>query len=73
MCRLCIQKLEPGAPAPKEIAGVQTTIQLPDVPAHVKTWQDFVNWLKENPNIITLIISAILMLLGGIAPPQKAA
>lgn len=71
MCRLCIEKLDPAKAAPADLAGLRTTVTIPDVPRDVTSWQDFLNWLQEHPEIIAALISAILMLLGGIAPPQK--
>ncbi len=60
-----------GTQTPIDLPGQQVSIDLPDLPANVKTWQDFINWIMENPDVIQLIIAAILALLGGATPPPK--
>ena len=71
MCRLCIEKLDETKPAPKDLPGLRTTIDIASPPANVQTWQDFINWFYENPEILQAILKAILSLLGRIAPPAK--
>ena len=72
MCRLCIDKLEPGVAHKPDVAGQRVTITIPQPPARVQTWQDFLKWLQENPDIIAVIITAIITLLGTLEPPPKA-
>jgi len=69
--KLRIEKLAPTATPQPDLCGLAFTIDVPEIPASVQTWQDFLNWLQENPDFIALIIQAILALLGGIAPPPN--
>lgn len=72
MCRLCIEKLAPDATPQADLAGLRATITIPDVPAKVRTWQEFLAWLQEHPEVISAIIMAVLTLLSFVAPPPKA-
>ena len=71
MSRLCIEKLDPKVQPQPDLPGLRTTITIPNVPANLQTWQDFLNWLHRIPEILPAILSPTLLLLAAPAPPQK--
>lgn len=73
MQRLTIVRLAPEATAATDIQGSRVTVQVPDVPTNVKSLQDLLDWLKSNPDFLAMLIAAFLALLGGLAPPRRAA
>ena len=70
-CRLTVLHVHPDETPAPDVPGSRVTITLPTLPTTVKTWQELLNWLKEHPEIIIALISAILMLLEGLSPPPK--
>ena len=71
MCKLFCERIDKGELHPAHKPGKNFTIELPEIPATVKTWQDLIAWFIANPNFLTMLIAALLALIGGAAPPPE--
>ncbi len=68
-----LYKLDDDVKAGPDVPGNSVTVNVPDVPAGMKGIPELIDWLKNNPEFLALLIAAFLALLGGAAPPRTAA
>lgn len=73
MMQVQIMKLDSKVRAGPDIPGTTVTVDVPDLPTNLTGIPELIDWLKNNPDFLAMLIAAFLALLGGIAPPRKAA
>lgn len=73
MLRFHVQRLSAAAPAAPDVAGTCCTISLPDPPPELSVWSDLLTWLRNNPEIILAVITAILGLFPKTLPATPTA
>lgn len=73
MFRLRLQKLDPAVTPAPDVPGVTVTIPMDVNVPDPQGLAELLDWLRENPNFLAMLIAAFLALLGGLAPPRKAA
>lgn len=71
MIRIQLERLADDAKTLPDVLGNRFTIILPEPAPHVTGLQELLDWLKNNPDFLAMLIAAFLALLGGLAPPRQ--
>ena len=65
MPKLRIERLAPDAQVEPDLLGLRVTFELPDLPADIRTWRQFLYWLTRQPHATHALLKALYTL----APP----
>jgi len=68
---IAVQRLDPTAKVAHDIPGKSCTFELPDQVVALSIWSTIIAWLRENPEIILMILTALAGLFSILPPLQK--
>jgi len=68
MPRIYIELLPPGVVTLPDLPGARHTVNLPDPPETVKTWTDYLLFIRDHPDTMRAVATALIAM----APRCKA-
>ncbi len=71
MPRFIIWRLDDGAEPPPSIPGVRCCLNIPDLPANVRSNQEVLRWFIRRPDLVADLVFSLWPLVDGPTQPLK--